>query len=125
MADRISLPAAYAVLLAGIALAWLVPLEALLTLPIPIRLVAATAITFLPVFTANVVFASRFDEAPEPSVAFGVNLLGAMLGGALEYLALVLGYRELLLVAAALYLGALVLGTRARRALAVGTVAGP
>ena len=78
-------------------------------------LVAATAITFMPVFTANVVFASRFDEAPEPSIAFGVNLLGAMLGGALEYLALLIGYRELLLVAAVLYVGALALGTRARR----------
>ena len=38
-----------------------------------------------------------------------------MLGGALEYLALLIGYRELLLVAALLYLGALGLGTRARR----------
>ena len=117
--DRISLPIAYAVLLAGIALAYVAPLSALLGLPMPLRVVAATAITFLPVFTANVVFASRFDEAPEPSIAFGVNLLGAMLGGALEYLALVIGYRELLLVAALLYLGALALGTRQREREAV------
>ena len=113
--DRISLPIAYAVLLASIAVVWLIPLESLLQLPVPLRVLAATAITFMPVFTANVVFASRFDEAPEPSIAFGINLLGAMLGGALEYLALLTGYRELLLVAAALYIGALALGTRARR----------
>ena len=113
--DRISLPIAYAVLLASIAVVWLIPLESLLQLPVPLRVLAATAITFMPVFTANVVFASRFDEAPEPSIAFGINLLGAMLGGALEYLALLTGYRELLLVAAALYVGALALGTRARR----------
>ena len=113
--DRISLPIAYAVLLVGLAIAWLVPLQSMLALPLPLRIIAATTITFLPVFTANVVFASRFDEAPEPTVAFGVNLLGAMLGGALEYLALITGYRALLLVAALLYLGALALGTRARR----------
>ena len=114
--DRISLPIAYAVLLASIAVVWLIPLASLLQLPVPLRILAATAITFMPVFTANVVFASRFDEAPEPSIAFGINLLGAMLGGALEYLALLIGYRELLLVAAVLYVGALALGTRARRA---------
>ena len=114
-ADRISLPLAYAVLLASIAIVWLIPLASLLQLPLPLRILAATAITFMPVFTANVVFASRFDEAPEPSIAFGINLLGAMLGGALEYLALMIGYRELLLVAAVLYVGALALGTRARR----------
>jgi hypothetical protein len=44
-----------------------------------------------------------------------------MLGGALEYLALVIGYRELLFVAALLYVGALVIGTRARPEVTVGT----
>ncbi|MDH4016346.1 MAG: spermidine synthase, partial [Actinomycetota bacterium] len=112
---------AYAVLLGSIAVVWLIPLAALLALPVPLRLVAATAITFMPVFTANVVFASRFDEAPDPSISFGINLLGAMLGGALEYLALLTGYRELLLVAVALYLGALALGQRQRRRMAVPT----
>ena len=118
----ISLPVAYAVLLASIAVVWLIPLAALLQLPVPLRLVAATAITFMPVFAAaNVVFASRFDEAPDPSISFGINLLGAMLGGALEYLALLTGYRELLLVAVALYLGALALGQRQRRRMVVPT----
>ncbi len=119
--QRISLPVAYAVLLASIAVVWLIPLAALLQLPVPLRLVAATAITFMPVFTANVVFASRFDEAPDPSISFGINLLGAMLGGALEYLALLTGYRELLLVAVGLYLGALALGQRQRRRMVVPT----
>lgn len=108
--DRIPLPLAYGVLLAGVAVAWVIPLDSLLALPIPLRILAATSITFLPVFTANVVFASRFDEAPEPTIAFGINLLGAMLGGALEYLALVVGYRQLLGVAALLYVGALLAG---------------
>jgi hypothetical protein len=36
-------------------------------------------------------------------VAFGANLLGAMVGGLLEYGALLVGYRALLLVVAGLY----------------------
>jgi hypothetical protein len=36
-------------------------------------------------------------------VAFGANLLGAMVGGLLEYGALVVGYRGLLLAVAGLY----------------------
>jgi hypothetical protein len=121
--DRISLPVAYGVLIASLAVAWMVPLSALLALPAPVRAVVAVAITFLPVFAANVVFASRFDEAAEPSVAFGVNLLGAMLGGALEYLALIVGYRSLLLLAGLLYLGALLLSQRIRSREAVGAPA--
>jgi tetrahydromethanopterin S-methyltransferase subunit D len=36
-------------------------------------------------------------------MAFASNLLGAMLGGAVEYLALLTGYQALLLVVAGLY----------------------
>jgi hypothetical protein len=37
------------------------------------------------------------------ATAFAANLLGAMIGGLLEYLSLLTGYRFLLLVVAALY----------------------
>ena len=39
-------------------------------------------------------------------MAFASNLLGAMVGGALEYLALITGYQALLLVVGRLYVGA-------------------
>ncbi|MGV1003833.1 MAG: spermidine synthase [Candidatus Nanopelagicales bacterium] len=110
--DSFPLPVAYGVLLASLAVAWLVPLQSLLALPMGVRIVAAVAITFLPVFTANVVFASRFDASEEPGLAFGVNLLGSMVGGTLEYLALIVGYRSLLMIAALLYLAALTIGAR-------------
>ena len=38
-----------------------------------------------------------------------MNVLGAMLGGCIEYLALVVGFRNLLIVAALLYLAAFLL----------------
>jgi hypothetical protein len=52
---------------------------------------------------ANLVFAQRFRDVPSSTVAFGANLLGAMFGGAIEYVALITGYRFLLVIVAVLY----------------------
>ena len=71
--------------------------------------VAAVTVAFLPIFAANVVFAKRFSDSADATTSFGANLLGAMVGGCLEYLALVIGYKGLLIVAAVLYLGAFIL----------------
>jgi hypothetical protein len=49
------------------------------------------------------VFAKRFGVVGSSTVAFATNLLGAIVGGLLEYLSLVTGYRFLLVVVAALY----------------------
>jgi len=112
--SRVSIPVAYAVLLVTLVLAWVVPNSWLLSLPLPLRLVTAVVIAFLPIFTANVVFASRFAEAENPTLSFGANLLGAMLGGCLEYAALIVGYPALLALAALLYLAAFLVGPRAK-----------
>ena len=47
-------------------------------------------------------------------MAFASNLLGAMVGGALEYVALLIGFQPLLLIVAALYVTAFVLARRVR-----------
>ncbi|MEU8385158.1 spermidine synthase [Streptosporangium sp. NPDC048865] len=104
-----SLPVMYGVLLAGLVLAWLVPNSWLLSLPLPLRAVFAVVVAFLPIFAANVVFAKRFADSADATVSFGANLLGAMVGGCLEYLALVIGYQGLLIVAGLVYLGAFAL----------------
>ncbi len=114
-ARRVRLPAPpllYGALAVGLVVAWAVPQEALLQLAPPLRFVAAVALAFAPVFVANLVFAQRFAQAASSTVAFGANLLGAMVGGVLEYLALVAGYRFLLLVVALLYGLALAFGRR-------------
>lgn len=108
------LPVMYGVLLAGLVLAWVVPNEWLLSLPVPLRLVTAVVVAFLPIFAANVVFAKRFSETADGTAAFGANLLGAVVGGCLEYLALVIGYQGLIVVAGLLYLGAFALLPRVR-----------
>ena len=67
------------------------------------RFGAAVALAFAPVFLANLIFAERFRDVGSSTIAFGANLLGAIVGGVLEYGALVVGYRALLIVVAALY----------------------
>ena len=69
-----------------------------------------SALAFAPVFLANLVFAQRFRDVGASTVAFGANLLGAMVGGVLEYVAIVMGYRNLLLLVAMLYALAFVTG---------------
>jgi SAM-dependent methyltransferase len=113
VARRVALPRPanlYVVLAASLFLAWLIPPDAMLQLDPAARFVAATLVSFAPIFVANLVFAQRFREAENSTVAFGANLLGAMVGGVLEYMALLTGYQALLLVVAGLYGAAFISG---------------
>jgi Spermine/spermidine synthase domain len=96
----------YALLLVALVVAWAVPGDDLLTLsPVP-RFFAAVAIAFAPIFLANLVFSQRFAAVGASTVAFAANLLGAIVGGMLEYLSLVTGYRFLLVIVGVLYAAA-------------------
>jgi hypothetical protein len=93
----------------ALALAYVVPNASLLALAVPMRLVTAVSLAFAPIFLANLAFAKRFAGADDAPSAFGVNILGAMVGGCVEYLALMVGFRNLLVVAGLLYLAAFTL----------------
>ena len=108
-------------LFVSLLVAWLVPNSWLLTLPVPLRLVCAVTLAFAPVFCANLYFTSRFRQAANPTAAFAANLFGAMIGGCLEYLSLLIGYHWLLVVAAVIYAGAVLVGRRSAR---LGAVVG-
>jgi Spermine/spermidine synthase domain len=109
----------YAALLAALIVAWAVPPSSLLSLsPLP-RFALAVIIAFTPIFLANMVFAQRFRGTGDSGTAFGANLLGAMVGGILEYASLVVGYRWLLVFVALLYGLAFLTGWRHLR------IAGP
>jgi hypothetical protein len=112
---RISRPGVlYALLFGALALAYVLPPESLLIDPPWLRYLAAGAVAFAPVFLANLVFTYSFRDTPTADMAFASNLLGAMVGGALEYVALLSGYRALLLIVAALYALAWLFATRWR-----------
>lgn len=97
-----------AALVGSLGFAWLLSPEALLFGSRGSRVIAAGAIAFLPVFCANVLFASVFRTTREGRVSYAANLLGGMFGGMLEYASLVFGYRALIVIAAALYAVAIV-----------------
>jgi spermidine synthase len=100
----------------GIALviAYIMPPDSLLLDPPGLRYALAAAVAFAPIFFANLVFTYSFKDTAVADMAFASNLLGAMVGGALEYVALLSGFRSLLLVVAGLYLLAFLLARRWR-----------
>jgi hypothetical protein len=102
----------YLLLLASLVVAWIVPPSSLLRLDMLPRFGLAVLLAFFPVYIANLVFAERFKAVGSTTTAFGANLLGAMLGGMIEYSALIIGYRSLLIVAAVLYACAFLTGRR-------------
>ncbi|MER7788274.1 spermidine synthase [Streptomyces sp. NPDC097640] len=105
---RVNQTALQLALFATLAVSWLVPTHLVLGLPFAARLAAAIALAFAPIFCANIIFSDRLAAASDPTSAFGANLLGALVGGTLEYLALITGYQALLLLVAVLYAGACV-----------------
>jgi hypothetical protein len=104
----------YVGLFGTIALAWLLPPEQLLIDPPALRYALAAVLAFAPIFFANLVFAHSFRDTEAADMAFASNLLGAMVGGALEYVALLTGYQALLIVVAGLYVMAYVFANRWR-----------
>ncbi|TNE47859.1 MAG: hypothetical protein EP343_18155 [Deltaproteobacteria bacterium] len=60
-----------------------------------LRFALASLMTFSPIFFANLIFSMSFRDVPVAEHIFGWNLLGATLGGAVEYLSLVTGYNAL------------------------------
>jgi hypothetical protein len=93
----------YVALLAALLIAWAVPADSLLSLSTIPRFVLAVLLAFTPILLANIIFSQRFRDTEDSAAAFGANLLGAMVGGLLEYTSLIFGYRWLLVMAAVLY----------------------
>jgi predicted membrane-bound spermidine synthase len=63
-------------------------------------------LVFSPILCAGLLFGSAIARSTTVAQDYGINLLGAMVGGVGEYLSLVTGFRTLLLVIALCYIGA-------------------
>jgi hypothetical protein len=108
---------AYLLLMASLLVGWAFPLDRLLDLGLAARAVAGAVYAGAPVFFAALVFSDSFARAKDLDAALGANLLGAVLGGALEYVSMLTGLRALFLLALAVYaLSALALNPWARSA---------
>ncbi len=98
----------YGVLFLGLGVQYFLPLNKLLSLNSELRYLLVSLITFIPVFTANVIFSLTFKSSKNNSLNFASNMFGAVVGGGLEYLALITGYRNLVLIIALCYFLALI-----------------
>ncbi|MGH6692602.1 MAG: hypothetical protein ACREF4_18190, partial [Gammaproteobacteria bacterium] len=110
-------PLPYAVCAAGLALslvvAYLVPPEWLLGVDVTRKLWRSILLVGAPIFFASACFASSFSRRASADRAFGWNLLGAVVGGLLEFVSMATSLRALLLIALAGY--ALAFAVRFRR----------
>ena len=86
-----------------VALNLLLPFQDLLVPNLALRYGLGCAVLFSPILLANLIFGRLFGDTATPDVAFASNLLGAFVGGTLEYLSLQIGYHLLLLPVAAAY----------------------
>ena len=94
---------AWAGLFASIALNYAFPLPLLFELGAGARALACAGLIGLPVYCAGVCFSRLFERQPVTGYPLGINLIGAMGGGLLEYTSMALGMRGVWLVALAIY----------------------
>jgi len=96
-------------LFAATGLLYFFPVEWLHTLPLLPRGILAGLLAGLPVGMAGIIVPILLSRSVRPAVALGANLLGAVLGGCLEYYSMFGGLRSTVLIALILYLGAFLL----------------
>lgn len=91
-----------AALLAGLAIAYWFPFDRIRVSQETLGTIAI-AVFSVPVVFAGILFSSEFRNTESRSRALAANMLGAVAGGLMENLSLLLGMRALLLVALAVY----------------------
>lgn len=98
----------YLLLFLALLLNYAIPLKTLLVDDLMLQYILATAFLFSPIFFANLIYSTTFRDTQQADISFGANLLGTMVGGAVEYLSLYFGYQNLVIIAGAFYLLAFV-----------------
>ena len=100
---RIDVRFALMATVAAIAAVSCLPLRELAPEGLVPRVVFALVVCGVPLTFSGLVFASRFATRAQADVAFGWNVLGAVVGGVLEMSSMLLGLRAVFLGAALLY----------------------
>lgn len=89
-----------------------IPTGLLANLDAASRLGLSVLFVGLPILFASACFALIFRTRPQPGIAFGWNLIGAVCGGLLEFSSMATGLKSLTLVALAFYLAAFLIRWR-------------
>jgi Spermine/spermidine synthase domain len=107
-----SLLTPFALLFASLGLAYVVPVRDVLWLGMAGQWFVGGLLVALPILFAATIFAMLFRTRVNPTRALAYNLVGAIVGGVLEYSSMVTGVKALYLIAATAYLGALLFAQR-------------
>lgn len=107
---RIPRAVTYPMLLASLVACWSIPTERLLVASRPGRLALATVYVGAPILMAALAFADAYRDTASVCAAFGSNLLGAVLGGVLEYSSMTWGLKTVYVIALATYTLAMLSG---------------
>lgn len=103
--DRIDL--LFALLGVSLVVAYLTSPATLLATNVPLLREILAVLVFLgPIYFASIIFARLIMREKKLYQAYGSNMLGAVVGGACEYVSMVMGFKFLLLVTFGIYLTA-------------------
>jgi hypothetical protein len=113
-------------LLLSLLILWATPVGALNVLPTLARAVVGGLLVGVPIGFAGVIVSARLQKTAKPAASLGSNLLGAVVGGCLEYMSMWTGLRVLVLVAGLFYALAIAsLSLRGERGLLPDSEASP
>ena len=108
----------YAILFAFLTASYLTPVNKLTEFTASIGALGSfgiAALTLAPICAAGLIFPLAFGQTKSASKALTFNILGAVLGGLLEYLSYFVGNSGLILVAAILYFSSFICYMRGRQ----------
>ena len=94
----------YGGLLIALILNYLTPVHAILSTSTIVKLVASLLFVGTPIFFAAICFALLFRDAEATDLAYGWNVLGAVIGGLIEFFSMLIGLKALTLVALVSYI---------------------
>jgi SAM-dependent methyltransferase len=107
--DRTHVSPAIALLAANVMLAWSIePADLLEVSSLALRSIAAVVVFLGPAYFSAYLFASLIKDEPDLYRAYGSNMLGSVVGGALEYASLLFGFSFLLALTMLCYLAVFV-----------------
>ncbi|MDZ4785440.1 MAG: hypothetical protein SGJ02_05120, partial [bacterium] len=98
-----SLKSSWLLLFIAIFLNYLIPVSSLTGLSLELRYLTSGLLIGIPVFAAASCFSHLFDKQKSTAYPLGINLIGAMSGGMIEYLSMAIGMQAIWLVVVGVY----------------------
>lgn len=101
---KIKIQYLYFLMLFTLVISLLVPLKSFIEFPSILKYILASIVSFSPILVANLIFSQTFSGEKKSALCFGLNMVGAMIGGMLESSAMLIGYHNILYIVSVCYL---------------------